>query len=339
MTKEEIKDQIDLDITNKTTRNSVTPILVGTNIKNVVDLLPDLIMSYEGVFNTTTTPIFKDNVINIYKVNENFTYNTVNLKINNVIGLTPTELIIIADNYKELTQSQLDAINNSSSPTSSNPFITQSVLNAYVKKINTTLLPDINGNVVIPDASETQTGLVTSSGTQNFKGKKIFKMLGNTSSPSSNVTFDFIITDLDGVEAFKVSQNRDATFLGLLKVNGNMHITNSQIQLYVAGNTTGVIKQTNSLIEIGQNTAQDKRIKIDIDTGNVTVGANSGVTTTQKLEIFSIVNGTIPYPIMTNTQRLDSGFVPKIGCGVYVSDVGVNEGIWIYKSTGWVKLI
>lgn len=200
--------------------------------------------------------------------------------------------------------------------------------------IGGTNLTITSGVVTIPNASDTQAGLVSVDGTQTFKGKKIFKMLGN----SSNSTYDFIITDSDGVEAFKIAQNRDTTFLGILRVTENMLIANSQIQLYVDGNTTGVIKQTLSVIEIGQNTAQDKRIKIDIDTGNVTIGASAGVTTTQKFEVFSIVNGTIPYPIMTNAQRLDVGFVPKIGCGVYVSDVGANEGIWIYKSTGWKHL-
>ena len=40
MTKEELKLQIDTNITNKTLANSITPLNVGNNMKAVVDLIP-----------------------------------------------------------------------------------------------------------------------------------------------------------------------------------------------------------------------------------------------------------------------------------------------------------
>lgn len=38
MTKQELKDQIDLDITNKILSNSISPTIVGKNLKDVVDI-------------------------------------------------------------------------------------------------------------------------------------------------------------------------------------------------------------------------------------------------------------------------------------------------------------
>ena len=41
MSKETVKTQIDTDITNKTTSKSISPSNVGSNMKAVVDLIPD----------------------------------------------------------------------------------------------------------------------------------------------------------------------------------------------------------------------------------------------------------------------------------------------------------
>jgi len=41
MSKDSVKTQIDIDITNKTTSKSITPSNVGNNMKAVVDLIPD----------------------------------------------------------------------------------------------------------------------------------------------------------------------------------------------------------------------------------------------------------------------------------------------------------
>ena len=41
MTKDQLKEQIDIAITNKTTLRSISPINVGGNMKNIIDLIPD----------------------------------------------------------------------------------------------------------------------------------------------------------------------------------------------------------------------------------------------------------------------------------------------------------
>ena len=41
MSKDSVKTQIDIDITNKTTSKSISPLTVGNNMKAVVDLIPN----------------------------------------------------------------------------------------------------------------------------------------------------------------------------------------------------------------------------------------------------------------------------------------------------------
>lgn len=338
MTKEQIKEQIDLEITNKTATNSVTPIIVGDNMKDIVDLFPNLTLSYEGNFNSTTIPIFKDDVMNVYRVTENFTYNTVVLKIGNIIGLTASILILIADNQKELLQNQLDAINSATSPSTTNPFVTQSVLGAYIKKINTTILPDVNGNAVIPIATETNEGLISFGGIQNIRGTKNIKMNGS----SSNVIYGFSVTDSAGVSAFRIAENRDSNFLGQLISTGTFQLASGYMQIAGAG-TMGAIRKLGALLEFGQNTDQEKRLRVNIDTGGTTIGANSGVDTNAMFEVFSIANAkvSVPFPKMTNANRLlISGANLVEGGGVYVTDNTSNKGLWIYQGSdptygGW----
>lgn len=335
MTKEQIKEQIDLEITNKTATNSVTPIIVGDNMKSIVDLLPNLILHYEGDLNSTTIPQFSDGVMNVYRVTENFTYNTVVLKTGNIIGLTSTTIILIADNQKELLQNQLDAINSATSPSTSNPFVTQSVLGDYIKKINTTILPDVNGNAVIPIATETNDGLISFGGIQNLRGTKNIKMNGN----SSNVTYGFLVTDSAGTTAFRIAENRDSNFLGQLISTGTFQLASGYMQISGAG-TMGTIRKLGASLEFGQNTNQEKRLKINVDTGGTTIGANAGVDTNAMFEVISIANAkvSVPFPKMTNADRLlISGANLVEGGGVYVTDAGINKGLWIYEGAtiGW----
>lgn len=56
MTPQQVKDQIDLEITNKTSSNSIDPVMVGTNIKNVVDLIDNRnYKKYVAILNRTIT--------------------------------------------------------------------------------------------------------------------------------------------------------------------------------------------------------------------------------------------------------------------------------------------
>lgn len=56
MTPEELKLQIDTDITNKTSAKSITPLNVGKNMKDVVDFIPD-ITNKENISNKSTNII------------------------------------------------------------------------------------------------------------------------------------------------------------------------------------------------------------------------------------------------------------------------------------------
>lgn len=60
MSKETVKTQIDLDITNKTTSKSISPLNVGGNMKAVVDLIPD-ITSKEDILNKSINIITDNN--------------------------------------------------------------------------------------------------------------------------------------------------------------------------------------------------------------------------------------------------------------------------------------
>lgn len=56
------------------------------------------------------------------------------------------------------------------------------------------------------------------------------------------------------------------------------------------------------------------------------------------LEVASTTKGSLPYPAMTNAQRLAiAGGTPPVGTTVYCTDA--TEGLYIYKSTGWTFII
>ena len=51
----------------------------------------------------------------------------------------------------------------------------------------------------------------------------------------------------------------------------------------------------------------------------------------------STTQGSTPFPLMTEAQRLAIAS-PGVGSHVYQTDAGTNgEGVYVYKSTGWVK--
>lgn len=67
MTSEELKDQIDADITNQTADDSITPTLVGDNMKAVVDYADNIIgkvykakLAQSGTGNITATDLINN---------------------------------------------------------------------------------------------------------------------------------------------------------------------------------------------------------------------------------------------------------------------------------------
>ena len=63
MTKDQLKTQIDTDITNKTTTRSISPLNVGNNMKDVVDIIPD-VTDKESISNKSIN-IITDNASDI----------------------------------------------------------------------------------------------------------------------------------------------------------------------------------------------------------------------------------------------------------------------------------
>jgi len=58
-----------------------------------------------------------------------------------------------------------------------------------------------------------------------------------------------------------------------------------------------------------------------------------GTTTPQaKLDVVSTTSGSLPFPRMTQAQRL-AIVSPAVGLHVYQTDA--TEGVYVYKSTGW----
>ena len=342
MTKQELKDKIALEISNKTATNSVTPMLVGNNMSEIIDLFPNLILSYSGNMDSTTIPLFKDGVMNVYRVTEDFTYNTVVLKTGNIIGLTASILILIADNQKELLQNQLDAINNSTSPSSANPFVTQSVLGAYIKKINTTILPDVNGNAIIPNASETTTGLISNGGTQLLSGNKEIKGNGNTNGS----VYILRVKDSTNLDLFSVGETGTTVVRNLTATTSNITATLGGFQCLAgsSGNQgIGKVYKSGNLFIFGDNTILENSISLDVVKNNVCVGNTvNGVGTTEaKFEVKSLTKISVAHPKMTNSERLlISGVNLVEGGGVYVTDNTSNKGLWIYQGSdltygGW----
>jgi hypothetical protein len=74
------------------------------------------------------------------------------------------------------------------------------------------------------------------------------------------------------------------------------------------------------------------RNSVKIDLTGTTVNNASAIW-----EVNSTTQGVLP-PRMTNAQRTAiAGGTPPVGLIVYCTDA--TEGLYIYKSTGWVQII
>lgn len=94
MSKDSVKTQIDIDITNKTTSKSISPLNVGGNMKSVVDLIPDPIVKTNGSVDA----------INGSKATLQYDINTVNKSGGSEVKLPTTtevgkEVLFLASNY------------------------------------------------------------------------------------------------------------------------------------------------------------------------------------------------------------------------------------------------
>lgn len=72
----------------------------------------------------------------------------------------------------------------------------------------------------------------------------------------------------------------------------------------------------------------------NLSTGGSIVSGNSTPTSSAQLQADSTTKGFLP-PRMTAAQRTAISS-PAVGLVVYQTDGGANEGLWQYKSSGWV---
>ena len=99
-------------------------------------------------------------------------------------------------------------------------------------------------------------------------------------------------------------------------------------------NTTGIGVSGDDLFLYAGSTAYNQRLRIQGSTGNVGIGTTSP-DASAILDIASTSKGVV-FPRMTSSQRTSISS-PTTGLIVYQTDA--TEGLYIYKSTGWVQII
>jgi hypothetical protein len=184
--------------------------------------------------------------------------------------------------------------------------------------------------------------------------QNLLTILG-TSTSNVGITASNVIDTLDFTAKFTVSGltgNNVAAF----KTTYGQTIIDQYGSLYSLGtNPSAGVSGTGTSSFIIKNTAsQDWRIentrngtagnlefnvmsdagnsKVSITpTGQVAFGSNSHLASS-KFTVTSTTQGTIPFPVMTATQKIAISS-PAIGVHIYQSDG--TEGVYVYKSSGW----
>jgi len=152
----------------------------------------------------------------------------------------------------------------------------------------------------------------------------------------------------DGTDAqpfrciFQVNSTGVPSILQVIQSDGVNQWTISGGQLVLSGLrgfTTVRLRNhslTNRLPELYQKYSADGQTSYVTGTGGFGVGHASQVSSAI-LQADSTSKGFLP-PRMTNTQRTSTaGGTPPVGLIVYCTDA--TEGLYIYKSTGWIQII
>ena len=111
----------------------------------------------------------------------------------------------------------------------------------------------------------------------------------------------------------------------------NLALTENNLGIFIAPNNTA--NPTKKLIKLMDSTLTNTFFAVN-GNGQTSIGTSSPVASA-KVQIDSTTQGFLK-PRMTNAQRLLIA-TPAIGLEVYCTDV--VEGLYIYKSTGWVFVI
>lgn len=209
---------------------------------------------------------------------------------------------------------------------------------------------------IIRDASLTDRGLVNI-GTQSFKGNKTFQGTGTIGG-----TLTFQIKDPNGLNLLSINDRGELimygdgneagfSFLnyalggqGVLEIKGRNGAAGYQKKLrfkdnwsieteYYTGFGLGFVNLNaggtfaNTPFYIGGITNGNSRA------GDIGMGT---ITPLGKLDVVSTTRGSLPFPRMTSAQRTAIASPPQ---GLFAYQTDTTEGLYGYKSTGWVRLL
>lgn len=140
----------------------------------------------------------------------------------------------------------------------------------------------------------------------------------------------FIIDGVGSVGIGTTAPSQKLSVVGNIYANGGFigYRTDGGIGLEVNGGDLGSASYIAKFNDYSNNT------KVVINgVGSVGIGTTSPAASAL-LDVTSTTKGFLP-PRMTNTQRLAISS-PAVGLVVYVTTT-VEEGLWVYQSTGWVN--
>lgn len=146
-----------------------------------------------------------------------------------------------------------------------------------------------------------------------------YEALRNKTTGSDNVALGYYAGKFlsDGATALTDSSN--SIFIGSLS---RASVDNSDNEIVIGYNAIGNGSDT---ITLG-----NKDITKTITSGDLSIGTDSPAG---RLDVVSLTKTSLPFPRMTSAQRTAIAS-PPIGGHVYQTDA--TEGVYVYKSTGWV---
>lgn len=300
MTKQELKNLIDLEITNKTANKSITPLNVGGNLKRVLDYYENTDVLPEGIVNLYFTaqrvldivnPLLgtgqdvsgKENKSEKGQVNgyapldSNSKVPSANLNIVNDLITGGTTNILSAEQGK-LLKTQIDNLNLLLASDNINLNTIQKIVDA-IESLQTTLGVEIINDLTSGGATKAlsaemgkQLNLLKQS-TSNLSQSIIADQLNNSKYPSTKEVYDFINTKISEINGGgSVSNLQTVTNIG------NSTTNNVIVKDVLVGSVINQDFETKPGIRIDKNEAEGLSTLIITDEGYFQKLENSNLT-------------------------------------------------------------